>query len=198
MAYCNDCFEKQLRIDELTEENKRLKQQLRYRERKEEEGPFGLSTPSSKKPFKETASEEKANKKGGAVVGHKGHGRKSVAEEAADLVVDLDGGEICPECGTPLVPHKETNRSVVDNAPQEPKKILYRLHHRICPHCKKKFEAKAPVLPRSLYGNRIASQAAVMHYFHGVPMGRICEMTGINIGSLATVWESILLPPWKR
>ena len=38
MAYCKDCLEKQLRIDELTEENKRLKQQLRYRERKEEEG----------------------------------------------------------------------------------------------------------------------------------------------------------------
>ena len=191
MAYCKDCLEKQLRIDELIEENKRLKQQLRYRERKEEEGAFGLSTPSSKKPFKENASEEKTSKKGGAVPGHKGHGRKSVTEEAADLVVDLDGGEICPECGTALVPSMETNRSVVDNAPQEPKKVLYRLHDKECPNCKKKLNARAPVLPRSLYGNRISAQAVVMHYFHGVPMGRICEMTGINIGSLVDLFHRL-------
>jgi hypothetical protein len=64
MAYCKDCFEKQQRIDNLIEENKRLKDQLRYRERKESEGLFGLSTPSSKMPFKENTSEEKARKEG--------------------------------------------------------------------------------------------------------------------------------------
>jgi transposase len=191
MAYCKACIEKDLKIAKLEETVKGLQAKLRYRKRKEEEGPFGLSTPSSKKPFKENASEEKTNKKGGAVPGHTGHGRKSITEEAADLVIDKDGGEACPECGTPLVPGKETERTVIDNAPTEPKNILYRLHDRICPNCKKQFKAKAPVLPRSLYGNNITAQVAVMHYFHGIPMGRICEMTGINVGSLVDIFHRL-------
>jgi transposase len=191
VAYCKACIEKDLKIAKLEETVKGLQAQLRYRERKEAEGAFGLSTPSSKEPFKENASEEKTNKKGGAVRGHKGHGRKSLTEEAADLVIDKDAGHVCPECGTPLVPYKETERTVIDNAPMEPKNILYRLHDRICPNCKKKFNAKAPVLARSLYGNGITAQVAVMHYFHGIPMGRICEMTGINIGSLVDIFHRL-------
>jgi transposase len=189
MAYCKDCFEKQHKIDELIEENTRLKAQLRYRQRKEEEGMFGLSTPSSKKPFKGTS--EKTNKKGGAAEGHAGHGRTSLTEKTADLVIDTTGGDTCPECGTPLLPAKETYRTVIDNAPREPTKILYRLHHKICPNCKKEFRAKAPVLTRCLYGNHIIAQAAVMHYFHGVPMGRISEMTGINLGSLIDIFHRL-------
>jgi transposase len=191
MAHCKPCIEKDLKIAELKETIKGLKAQLRYRERNEEEGPFGLSTPSSKLPFKENASEEKTNKKGGGVPGHTGHGRTSITEETADLVIDRDAGDCCPECGTALVLHKETNRSIIDNAPREPKKILYRLHHKVCPNCKKTFKAKAPVLQRSLYGNHITAQVAVMHYFHGIPMGRICEMTGINLGSLVDIYHRL-------
>jgi transposase len=191
MAYCKDCFEKQLKIDELIEENTRLKAQLKYRERRDKEGPFGLSTPSSKVPFKENASEERTNSKGGAVPGHTGHGRTSLTEETADLVIDRDAGDLCPECGIPLVSYKETERTVIDNAPREPKKILYRLHHKECPKCKKTFKAKAPVLPRSLYGNHLTAQVAVMHYLHGIPMGRISEMTGINVGSLVDIFHRL-------
>jgi transposase len=191
MAYCKACIEKDLKIAELEETVKGLKAQLRYRERKEEEGPFGLSTPSSKKPFKENASEEKTHKKGGAVPGHAGHGRRSLTEDAADLVIDRDGGERCPECGTPLVPGKETERTVIDTVPREPKKILYRLRDMECPNCRKTFRAKAPVLPRSLFGNHLTAQVAVMHYFHGIPMGRICEMTGVNIGSLVDLFHRL-------
>jgi transposase len=191
MAYCEACIEKDLKIAQLQETVKGLQAKLRYRERKEKEGPFCLSTPSSKIPFKETASEEKTNKKGGAVIGHTGHGRASITDETADLVIHRDTGDACPECGCALIPGKETNRTVIDNAPREQKKILYRLHHKVCPNCKKKFTAKAPVLPRSLYGNNITAQCAVMHYFHGVPMGRICEMTGINLGSLIDIFHRL-------
>lgn len=191
MAYCKDCIEKDLKIAELKETVKGLQAKLRYRERKEAEGIFGLSTPSSKIPFKETAPEDKTNKKGGAVFGHAGHGRRSHTEQTADLIVDRDAGDACPECGTALIPAKETNRTVIDNAPREPKKILYRLHHKVCPNCHKEFKAKAEVLPRSLYGNHITAQFAVMHYFHGVPMGRICEMTGINSGSLVDIFHRL-------
>ena len=190
MAYCKACIEKDLKIATLEETIKGLKAQLRYRERKEEEGVFGLSTPSSKIPFKTNAPEEKTNKKGGAAPGHAGHGRTSLTEESADLIIDRDAPERCPDCGTTLVSaKKQTERTVIDNAPREPKKILYRLHHHVCPKCKKEFTAKAPALPRSLYGNHLTAQVAVMHYFHGVPMGRICAMTGINLGSLIDIFH---------
>jgi transposase len=32
---------------------------------------------------------------------------------------------------------------------------------------------------------------AVMHYFHGIPMGRICEMTGIPLGSLVDMFHRL-------
>jgi transposase len=191
MAYCKACVEKDLKIAALQETVTGLKAQLRYRERRADEGPFGLSTPSSKIPFKETASEEKTNKKGGAVPGHRGHGRTSLTEETADLVIDRHGGNVCPACGCVLVPAKTINRTVIDNAPREPKHILYHLHNNVCPNCKKEFKARAPVLPRSLYGNHITAQCAVMHYFHGIPMGRICEMTGINLGSLIDIFHRL-------
>jgi transposase len=191
MAYCKDCIEKDLKIAELQETIQGLQAKLRYRERKEKEGAFGLSTPSSKMPFKEISPEEKTNRKGGAVPGHVGHGRTSITDTTADLVIDRDAGDACPECGTALIAAKETNRTVIDNAPREAKKILYRLHHKVCPNCHKEFKAKAPVLPRSLYGNHITAQFAVMHYFHGIPMGRICEMTSINIGSLVDIFHRL-------
>jgi transposase len=114
-----------------------------------------------------------------------------VTEEAADLVVDRDAGEVCPDCGAPLFPHKERRRTIIDNAPRDARHILYRLHDKKCPNCKRTFTAKAPVLPRSLYGNHLTSQVAVMHYVNGIPMGRICEMTGINIGSLVDIFHRL-------
>ena len=190
MAYCKGCIDKELKIAELEETVKGLKAQLRYRERKEKEGYFGASTPSSKKPFKENTS-ERAQKKGGGVPGHEGHGRRSHARETANLVIDADAADTCPDCGTLLVDHTVTHRSVIEAAPKEPKKILYYLHHKRCPQCKKTFMAKAPVLPRSLYGNHLTAQAAVMHFVHGIPMGRICEMTGITIGSLVDLFHRL-------
>jgi hypothetical protein len=34
------------------------------------------------------------------------------------------------------------------------------------------FKAKAFILPKSLYRSNITAQVGVMHYFHGIPMGR--------------------------
>ncbi|HUT29315.1 MAG TPA: transposase, partial [Sedimentisphaerales bacterium] len=50
--YCKDCLSKQQKINELEEENVRLKARLRYQERTAKEGYFGSSTPSSKIPVK--------------------------------------------------------------------------------------------------------------------------------------------------
>jgi hypothetical protein len=64
--YCKGCFEKQCKIDELTEEVKRLKAQLNYLERKGQEGYFGSSTPSSQVPLKNNSLKENQGKRGGA------------------------------------------------------------------------------------------------------------------------------------
>lgn len=192
MGYCKHCFEKQVRIDELLEENKRLKEQLRYRERKEEEGAFGLSTPSSKIPVKQNTAEENRRKKGGAEVGHKGHGRRSHTEETSDAVIFVESPTVCPECGGELAVTAVRDRTVIESTPTKPKRLLYRLAHARCKHCKKVFRTKPPgVLPKSLYGNQLIAQLAVLHYVHGVPLGRIAEMTGINGGSIVDIFHRL-------
>ena len=192
MAYCKDCLEKELKIAELKETITGLQAKLRYRERKEKEGYFGLSTPSSKIPAKGNAPGENTNKKGGGVIGHPGHGRSSHTQETADEVINQDICEVCPDCGGSLAVKEVRNRTVIETTPTKPKKILYRLFVKECKGCHRVFRAKAPsVLPKSLYGNQITSQMAVMHYFHGIPMGRIVEMTGISLGSVIDIFHRL-------
>jgi transposase len=192
MAYCKACLEKDLKIEELKETIKSLQAKLNYREKKEEEGYFGLSTPSSKAPFKENASDEKTNKKGGGVPGHKGHGRRTHTEETADCVINEDVGELCPDCGGLLAMKEVRNRTVIESTPTKPASILYRLAVKECKNCRRVFRAKAPcVLPKSLYGNQITAQIAVMHYFHGITMGRITEMTGISPGTFIDIFHRL-------
>jgi hypothetical protein len=52
MMYCQQCLEKQQKINELEEEITRLQGKLRRQERTAQEGFFGSSTPSSKVPVK--------------------------------------------------------------------------------------------------------------------------------------------------
>jgi hypothetical protein len=192
ISYCRGCFEKQRKIDQLLEENRNLKQRLKYQERKEKEGFFGSSTPSSKLPFKANASEEDKNNKGGGRPGHPGHGRRSHNEETADEVIMVELDNLCPECGGMLELKEIRDRTVIESEPKRPKKILYRLPHKQCRQCQRIFRAKAPsVLPKSLYGNQITAQMTVMHYFHGIPMGRICEMTPIQVGSLVDIFHRL-------
>jgi transposase len=182
---CEGCLRKQRKIDQLLEEVQRLKAKLRYQERKDQEGFFGSSTPSSQRPLKAHTDKENRNRQGGARPGHKGHGRKAHTQETADEILPIDPGEICPDCGGLLKLKKIQDRTVIESEPVKPKKILYHLFHRECTQCHHVFRSKVPgVLPKALYGNQITAQMAVMHYFHGIPMGRICEMTGINLGSL--------------
>ena len=187
---CPVCLQKQRRIDELEEQLKNLKAKLRYQEHREHEGFFGSSTPSSKLPIKPNAAQREKKPKG-ARPGHKGNGRKSHDEGAVDRTVDIEpASELCPECGAPLEKKGWTDRSVVDTPSQKPQKIMYRLAKRYCPHCRRNVTAQPPgVLPKSLYGNQLIADAVEMHYFHGVPMGRISEYLGIGAGSLMELFR---------
>jgi len=186
-SFCKECFEKQLKIDQLTEENERLKRALRYRERKQKEGFFGSSTPSSKLPVKANIVRGEEPKKRGAKPGHKGHGRKAFDESTADSVVEVQShvGERCPQCAVALIDKGSRKRMVLESRPVKVQRILYRLPQKYCPRCRRTFATRAPsVLPKSLYGNQALASAVAMHYLHGVPMGRVCEQMGIEPGSL--------------
>ena len=76
---CPLCMNKQRRIDELEDEINSLRVALGREQRKMEDGFFGSSTPSSKKPFKKS-TEKKEQKPKGARPGHEGHGRKGHEE----------------------------------------------------------------------------------------------------------------------
>ena len=187
---CSVCLGKQRRIDELEEAVKDLKAKLRYRERKEEDGFFGSSTPSSKKPFKDN-TERRQKKPRGAKSGHKGAGRRSHTNENTDrkVIVEPDS-ETCPECGEALEKKGWADRSVVDTPRKKAEKIRFRIAKRYCPHCRRNITPQTPgVLPKSLYGNQFIADAIEMHYLHGMPMGRVCEYLGVGPGSLMKVFR---------
>jgi len=190
--YCPGCFEKQRKIDQLLEENRLLKEKLRYQQRKVTEGFFGSSTPSAKIPLKPDQNAQRKPK--GARPGHKGAGRKGFQASEADQVVEMvpeDGGR-CPDCGRPLEEKGRQDRFVLESAPVQAHRILYRLRKRYCSHCKKVFLPAVPgLLPRSLYGNQLIATAAVMHYLHGIPMGRLCEQLQLGPGSLVEIFHRL-------
>lgn len=173
---CDGCYEKQLKIDRLEEKVLGLEAKLRTEERKCREGYFGSSTPSSQRPTKPDSACENPKKNGGAPKGHRGHGRKRVAAKEADEVVNLDAADRCPDCDGELVSKGVVERSVKERVRVETKKIVYRTEKKWCAKCRKTIQRKAPVLPRSLYGNRFLAQAVIQHEYHGIPAGRVEAM----------------------
>jgi transposase len=186
---CDECLNRQLKIDALTEENLRLKQKLRYRELKDKEGFFGSSTPSARIPVKANAPVATGKPKG-ARPGHKGKGRTAVAAKDADQVVTVEAEEVCPHCGGTVTDKGFIERTVLESQPVKAQQVVYRLGKGHCPRCRKSIQASPTgVLPRSLYGNQLIVTATAMHYLHGIPMGRICEQLGIGPGSLVDVFH---------
>jgi hypothetical protein len=191
---CSECLKKQQRIDALLEENQRLKEKLKYQERKGKEGFFGSATSSAKVPVKANTAKSGAGKRKGAQRGHKGAGRKAFPEGEADQVVTVGDslGPQCPACGRLLEDKGTEERLVIESQPLKAHRVIYRLPKKYCPHCQKVFQIHAPeVLPKSLYGNQLITTAAVMHYLHGIPMGRVCEQTQIGPGSLVEIFHRL-------
>jgi transposase len=99
-------------------------------------------------------------------------------------VVDSIGNR-CPRCGGVLIDKGLRDRLVLESQPLQAKPLLYRFTRKYCPHCRKIFQPLAPgVLPKNLYGNQLVTTATVMHYLHGVPLGRVCEQLQVNPGTL--------------
>lgn len=190
---CPLCLEKQRKIDQLTEEVERLRRKLRYRERKAAEGYFGSSTPSAKIPVKANAEPPREPKPKGARPGHQGCGRKSFDDAATGPVVEVEAEhENCPECGGPFLDKGYESRSVLDTPPLQAQRRLYRLPKKYCPHCRRVFIPQAPgVLPKSLYGNQLIANAAVLHYQHGLSQGRVGKLLGVAPGPLTEIFHGL-------
>ena len=183
---CESCFQKQLKIDRLTQENESLRGELQRLKRKAVEGFFSSSTPSSKIPLKENATEEKSKKQGGAKLGHQGHGRQAHTKEEVEevRVVKVDATD-CPTCHVALWQKGSVPRSVLDLQAMKVKKLLYELERKYCPECKTYLQARvSALLPKMLLSNELLSEVVESHYVHGIPLGRITERLKVNYSTI--------------
>jgi len=96
--YCPGCFEKQSKIDQLLEENERLRQKLRYEQRKAQEGFFGSSTSSSKVPVKGNQAQERKPKEPNP--GTRGLAGKGLPNPKPTRWCSCPAGQsLLPDCG---------------------------------------------------------------------------------------------------
>ena len=183
---CSECIKKQEDIYRLREEVKRLKAQLRRKERKITEGYFGSSTPSSKRPVKKNSANNSEQKnRGGAKVGHKGSGRCSVSAEQADCVAEVKVECCCPTCDSSDLEVLDRRERTVINYKIKKETIVYQLERKRCKECGTVVQAKVPgVLPKNLYSNNLLAHVATEHYVNGIRLGHLERQTDVNIGSL--------------
>jgi len=179
-------LKKQQELDRLREEITRLKARLRYQERTAQEGFFGSSTSSAKRPVKaNTTLRETPGARGGARPGHPGQGRQSVPAEEADEVIVVTPAETCPDCGGALQNQGCRERTVLEVEPLRRQTIHYQLEQKYCPRCRRKVRPRAPgVFKKSLFGNRLLAHVAVQHYVFGVTLGPLEIQLGVRNGSL--------------
>ena len=144
---------------------------------------FGSSTPSSLIPIKPNSSEEDRKRAGGQAKGHPGHGRKSVADDEADEVVELPKPAACPVSGLPLTNWTTRTRTVVHMVPARRIVRNYTIYRAWCPVCGKYHESEAPgVMPYFAFTNDLVSQVLVDHYRAGIPLG--------TLAALAAAWAA--------
>jgi transposase len=200
---CEGCWEKQQKIDRLTERIEELEGKLAYQRRKESEGYFGSSTPSSKKPFKKNSTTQTGSKNGGAREGHPGHGRASVSGEEAESVDYADTPSACPYCGGELESKGFRDRSIIDTDSGRAKKKIVKCALGRCKRCGKTTRGRPAALPKSLYGNMLTAQACLRHFLHGMPVGKLEEQWNglVKNGVLFKIFQRVSaywLPAYEK
>jgi len=162
---------------------RRLERQLNRRTGKE--GYFGLATPSALKINKPGATPENRAKKGGAKVGHQGHGRTDFAITEADQVSVLDGTPPSCSCGgAEWLAGNVKEHCVIERIPARTIKHFYLKAEFACSACDRRVTLRTPgVVPGGLYGNSLVAHLLTEHYLHGLTAGNVCRREGINEGT---------------
>jgi transposase len=158
---------------------------LRHQERTAKEGPFGSSTPSAKIPLKANTPPESSQRRGGAKPGHRGHGRRPIADAEVTRYRSVPGPSCCPYCGGSLDAKGTKERTIIEVDPVRKDVIRYELEQCNCSRCQRTFTARpAGVFAKGLFGNRLLAHLALEHYAQGVTLGRLSASLGITQGSL--------------
>jgi ssDNA-binding Zn-finger/Zn-ribbon topoisomerase 1 len=189
-----ECFRKQQRLDRLEEENRRLKEKLRYEEKKAHDGFFGASTPSSKLPVKANTEVPLEKKPRGGRIGHEGYGRSGGDVESADRVIQIppETGGVCPSCGGKLHLKQARQRRVRECRPVEAEDLTLQIPIEECASCHKRYSPKPKeVLPKAMLGNQLVANAIEMTYLHGIPLGRVCEQLKVNPSTLLGMYHQV-------
>jgi transposase len=176
---CKSCFELRNKNIELQQEITRLKAVIASPEKTLKKDT--THAPSSRVDFKANSKEESKAKRGGAKLGHKGFGRTSSDISTADDVTTLPMQENCEECRCELKQKDIRQRTIIEAVPIIAKKVIYNCPRGSCPKCKKIYPTYPPALKKCLYGNSLISQAAVLHYVHGITMGKVLNIFGENV-----------------
>ena len=127
----------------------------------------------------------------GEAAGDRPADRRGRAVETKASLPGADGGEGFFGSSTPAaqVPVK-ANAPPREQKPKGARPRRYRLPKKYRPRCRRAFTPQTPgVLPKSLYGNQLIANAAVLHYRHGMPPGRIGELLGVAPGPLAAIFH---------
>jgi transposase len=175
---------------------KKLEKQLNVRSGKEE--PYGLNTPSSKRIYKSNSNEENRAKKGGAKVGHAGHGRTGFSEAEVDRIVYIEpDGETC-KCGGKFAAGQKVQHSVYKYIPARLEKRIYYKYKLSCLTCGMKVLPGTPnVMPGYLYGNDLIAHILTEIFYHGQTFGKMSKRFDIGIGSICNFAHhcALLLKP---
>lgn len=180
---CKTCFEIRNKNQELQAEIVLLRSALETARGLGKKTSIKPHTPSSRIEYKANTKQDSYAKRGGAKAGHKGIGRKSFSEELADETVHLPMIEKCDSCCIDLKLKDIRSRRVIEAVPVIAKAVVYHCPRGKCPKCKRVYPAVVPSLPKNLYGNSLISQAAVLHYVHGMTIGKCIEIFGPQVSS---------------
>ena len=182
------------RIEDLEEENIKLKKEKEKIEKEFEEFKTKhISTVSElRKALKIKADKTKSSKPLGSPKGHKGYFRK--VSERIDYVKELCLNK-CPDCHTPILGKVQEKRSriVTDiNLILRPKSTKYVIPRKYCSVCDKLVEPQVPnVLPHARLGLNLMLLVMYLKLGLRLPCAKICDFLQTSYGVTISEGEVI-------
>jgi transposase len=168
---CSGCAERDRRIQELEEENQRLRQQLEQTQQ---------SNSRQAHPFRRDKSSAKP-KKPGRRKGHKADLRPTPAPEHIDRIIDVPLDE-CPMCQVPLFEQDQVVQYQTDLPPIVPIITQFNIETGYCPCCRQYWQGRHPEQTSDAIGAAgntlgpvVLTMAAEMKHRLGVSYRKICD-----------------------